>query len=492
MSPTSVSAPRLASLIGPLVDERPAYRALAERLRLLIVDGRVIVGTRLPSERDLVSALAVSRTTVTRAYAVLGESGYAVARQGSGTVASLPSGMIRRGTGASLFPAEAAEDVIDLTCAATRAPSGVAEAYAVAVEDMPAYLAGAGYFTLGVLELRERIALRYSERGLPTTADEILVTSGAVAGMAIITRAYLRPGERVLLENPTYPNTAESLRRMGARLVATPVDSSGWDTSAMVATLRSSTPKAAVLVPDFHNPTGAFMPDDQRAEVTHALKRAGTLTLIDETITEVRLDPGDGALPFGAHHRDAIMIGSASKSHWGGLRLGWIRAPKRELARLVDARVTIDLGAPVVEQLVLLHLLRQTSGMPEERRGELATQRDTAVAAMRTALPDINFAIPHGGLSLWLHLPTESSSRVVEAAERVGLLLASGTRFAATGTLERWLRLPYVLPPSQLEEAVLRLATAVSATAGQPATGPTRRAANDTRRAPSDSRPLVA
>jgi DNA-binding transcriptional MocR family regulator len=483
MSQTTVSATRLAALVGSLADERPAYRALADRIRLLIADGRVIVGTRLPSERDLTVTLQVSRTTVSRAYAVLTESGYAVARQGSGTVAALPTGSIRRGTGASLFPAEAGEDVIDLTCAATRAPCGVAEAYAAALDDLPAYLAGAGYFTLGVPELRERIAARYTERGLPTSPDEILVTSGAVAGMAIAARAFLRTGDRVMIENPTYPNTAESLRRTGCRLAAVPVDATGWDTTTVTSTIAAATPKAAVVIPDFHNPTGAHMPDEQRATVAHALRRQGTLTLVDETITEVRLDDSAQALPFGAHLRDSIAIGSASKSHWGGLRLGWMRARADRLATLVDARVTIDLGAPVLEQLVLLHLLRQSPAMATERRDELVTARDALAAAVREALPQADFVLPRGGLSLWLHLPDASTSRIVDAAEREGLLLASGNRFAATGTLDRWLRLPYVLSPSDLGEAVHRLTRAVESAGSAPAPRPA---------AARSARPLVA
>ena len=379
MSPT-VAAPRLATLVGDLADARPAYRALADRIRLLIADGRVVVGTRLPSERDLTTALGVSRTTVTRAYAVLRDSGY------------------------------------------------------------------------------------------------------AVAGMAILERAFLSAGDRVLIENPAYPNAAESLRRTGARLVPVPVDDTGWDTTTVTSTIATSRPRAAVLVPDFHNPTGAFMPDDQRAEVTHALKRAGTLTLIDETITEVRLDDGQAALPFAAHHPGAITVGSSSKSHWGGLRLGWIRARADLLTRLVDARVTIDLGAPVLEQLVLLHLLRQSPGMPADRREDLVRARGAAITALRTHLPQVDFTMPAGGLSLWLRLPeATSSARVVDAAEREGLLLAGGNRFAATGTLDRRLRLPYVLSPGQLDEAVQRLARAVTI-AGHTAYRPGKRT----------TRPLVA
>ncbi len=495
----NLPAPRLAALVGSLHDERPVYRALAERIRLLIVDGRIVVGTRLPSERDLVVALAASRTTVSRAYAVLRDSGYAVARQGSGTIASLPSGSVRRGTGVSLFPAEADEDVIDLTCAATRAPRGVAEAYAAAVQDLPAYLAGAGYFTLGVPELREAIAAHYTTRGLPTGADQILVTSGAVAGMAVATRAFLRPGEPVLIEHPTYPNTAELLRRNGARLLPIPVDSTGWETDAFRSAVAGERPRAAVLIPDFHNPTGAYMPDEQRAEIGAILRAAGAVTLIDETIAEVRLDPGPSALPFAAHLPGAVLIGSASKSHWGGFRLGWIRAEAGLMGALLEARVTIDLGAPVVEQLALLHQWRHSPGMPQERRLELRAARDTVGDAVRATLPGVEFTVPSGGLSHWLRLPDVSASRVVEAAEEHGLLLASGNRFAVTGRLDHWLRLPYVLTPDRLGEAVTRLARALDAVrspegprghGSRPRGERTAYARRGTRRPPA--RPLVA
>ncbi|MBD3782774.1 MAG: PLP-dependent aminotransferase family protein, partial [Micrococcales bacterium] len=267
-SPT-ISAARTARLVGDVSGVRPAYRALADALRLAIADGRVPVGARLPSERDLTRPLGVSRTTVTRAYDVLRESGYLVSRQGSGSVASLPSGARRRGTG-GLYPADVAEGVIDLTCAATRAPAGVVEAYERAVERLPAYLCGAGYLTYGVPELREAVAQRYRDRGLPTSADDVLVTSGAVAGLGVVARALLRPGDRVVVEDPSYPNTLDALRAAGARLHGLPVDPTGWDLEEAVRLVGATGARAAALIPDFHNPTGVLLDDDGRARMAHA------------------------------------------------------------------------------------------------------------------------------------------------------------------------------------------------------------------------------
>ena len=493
MSTPTVSAARTARLVGALSPGRPAYRALADALRLAVADGRIAVGARLPSERELTGALDVSRTTVTRAYAVLRDSGYLTSRRGAGSVATLPSGSRRRGTG-SLFPADVSDDVIDLTCAATRAPAGVVEAYERAVGQLPAHLAGAGYLTLGVPELREVIADRYTARGLPTGPDEVLVTSGAVAGIGIVIRALLSHGDRVVVENPTYPNTVDALRRSGVRLVTLGMDPDGWDVPEAARTVRAAGAAAAVLIPDFHNPTGALMGDEQRAQLARALRTSRTVPVVDETIAEVDLGEGPRPLPFGVHDARTISVGSASKSHWGGLRTGWVRAPRSALPALVEARVTTDLGAPVLEQLVLLELMRLAPGLTAERLEDLRASRDALVAALRLRLPDVRFSVPRGGLSLWCELPDGvDAAGVTIAAEAENLLVAAGPRFAVVGGLERWVRLPYVLAPEVMTEAVERLARAVEATR----LGGSRRAGSR-RSTPSDRtrdrtrRPLVA
>ena len=135
-----VSAQRVATLVGDF-PRSPAYLGLAESLRVLIGDGRIGIEVRLPSERDLTTALDVSRTTVTRAYEVLRESGYAEARRGSGTFTTVPGGQ-RRAHDRSLMPGVGGGDVIDLNCAAHSAPPGLVESYQRATEELPAYLSG--------------------------------------------------------------------------------------------------------------------------------------------------------------------------------------------------------------------------------------------------------------------------------------------------------------------------------------------------------------
>jgi DNA-binding transcriptional MocR family regulator len=463
----TVSAARTARLVGDVSAARPAYRALADALRVAVADGRIAVGTRLPSERELTGALGLSRTTVSRAYEVLRDSGYLVSRRGSGSVTTLPSAARRRAAG-SLYPADPEEDVIDLTCAATRAPAGVVEAYERAVAELPGYLAGAGYLTLGVPALREVIAARYTERGLPTDPDDVVVTSGAVAGINVVVRALLGHGDRVLVENPGYPNTLDVLRGAGARLTALPMDPEGWDVDGVVRTVRSAGARAAVLVPDFQNPTGALMSDEDRARVAGAFRAAEAVPVVDETIAEVDLAGGPMPLPFAAHSPATVTVGSASKSHWGGLRTGWVRAPRRgAVGSLVESRASSDLGAPVLEQLVLLELMRASPGITEERREDLVASRDATATALSDDLPDVRFTVARGGLSLWCELPDGlDANTLAVAAEDEGLLLAAGPRFAVDGGLERWVRIPHVLAPAVMTEAVARLARAAERVRG--------------------------
>ncbi|KGN34770.1 GntR family transcriptional regulator [Knoellia sinensis KCTC 19936] len=460
MSAPVLPAVRAAELIGSTPGDGPAYQGVADALRLLIADGRIAVGTRLPSERDLTAALGLSRTTVSSAYAVLRERGYLTSRRGSGSVASLPAGVVRRDTGLHLS-ASVPEGSIDLTCAALRAPAGMTQAAEAAIAASPDYLCGSGYLLNGVPELRAVVAARYTERGLPTTADEVIITTGAVVGTAIAARALLSAGDTVIMETPTYPNIFPTLKQLRARIAAVPVEPTGWDIPTMTSTIRASGAKAAFLLPDFHNPTGNLMSDGERATVAKALARGRITAVVDETVAEMGLDhDGPMPLPFGAHHEDTISIGSASKSHWGGLRIGWIRASRPRLEELSAARVPLDIGAPVIDQLVLLHLMRENPGMTPERRRDLIASRDALVDALSTRLPELTFVTPRGGLCLWLELPEAVAAHVTLAAEEEGLLFASGPRFAAAGGLERWIRLPYVLPPTDMVEAVERLAAA--------------------------------
>jgi DNA-binding transcriptional MocR family regulator len=456
----AVTAARLATLVGDdALAASPAYRALADAIRLVITDGRVAPGTRLPSERELTAALGVSRTTVTGAYRELKERGYLVARQGSGSVATLPGGggeIAQR----SLIPRGPGQDTLDLTCATLSAAVGVAAAYEAAVAELPPWLTTGGYDATGLRVLREAIARHYEARGLVTDPEQVIVTTGAVSGLAITLRALVRTGDRVLMENPAYPNAVDTAMHTGARLVTYPLDVDGWDLDLLDATLRQTSPRVALLVPDFHNPTGLLLDDEGRAAAARMLRRNRAATVVDETMADLSLTDDPLPRPFAAYDGDVVSLGSMSKSFWGGLRIGWIRAPHALVNPLLESRATLDLSTPILEQLVAARLLDQSEEILGDRRATLRHQRDVLVDALRRHVPEWEVPVPAGGMSLWAKLPERISTQLVSAAERHGLFLAAGHRFGVDGGFEQYLRVPFGFTPEVLEEAATRLAAA--------------------------------
>lgn len=470
-----LSAARTAALVGDF-DRHPAYAGLAGQLALAIGDGRVPVGARLPSERDLAEALQLSRTTATRAYALLCERGYADARRGSGTYTRIPGGRART-LDRSLGPRVADDDAIDLNCAASSAPPGLVDAYGAAVAALPAYLSGHGYYPAGLPLLQARIAAAFEARGLPTRPEQILVTAGALAATAIAARALVRPRDRVVVETPGYPNAAQSFVAAGAQLAPVSVDEHGWDLDLLRSRMRGR-PRAAYLVPDFHNPTGRLMSDDERAVLATSLAAAGTVAVVDETMQPLSLTGGAMPRPLTMYVEraggDALTVGGSSKAFWGGLRIGWLRAPRSWGDELTRARLTMDLGAPVLEQLALAQLLDRSDAILDWHRRRLREQRDALATTLSDRLPEWRFALPSGGLALWCALPRAAGVPLAAEAERRGVLVTPGPVFAPEGGYAGHVRVPYTRPVEELTRAVDALAEAWAATSAHTPDRPRR------------------
>jgi len=464
----TLSARRLADLLGELDHGGPAYREIADRLRLLVIDGRVVDGSRLPSERELATALGVSRTTTTRVYAELRESGILRSRQGSGSVVRVP---LAPSSASSLIVTPDGSDTIALTNAASVGPPGLARAFERASEKLPGLLATTGYLPDGLPVLREILAQRYSDSGLPTEPGQIIVTSGAMGAISLVARTLVDRGQRIVTEGLSYPHAHDSFVAAGGRLSALPVDRSPWDTEALTTILAGAPHRAAYLIPDFHNPTAAVMSDDERAVWARELRRHDVVPIVDESLREINLDGVELPPVFAAYDARALMIGSSSKAYWGGLRVGWIRAPHEAVMPLVQARMMDDLGTSAFDQLVLSELLTEGGQTAAAGRARLRSARDHLLAELARKLPDVHAPCPPGGLSVWATLPERMSSRLTSAAARHGLLLTPGPRFfSRAGTAgERHLRLPYNQSHDVMSDAVGRLRRAYDEVTGAPA-----------------------
>lgn len=464
MKRPAVAPEQLDRLLPAWRHGRPTYRALAESIRRLVLDGQLPPGVQLPSERELARSLRASRTTVAGAYACLREAGFLVSRQGAASRIAVPTDD-DRGSPGGIRPPEFDDDQLDLSCAALAAPPGIGTALEAATAALPSYLGGTGYTPLGVPALRSAIARRYTERGLPTDADQIIVVGGALHAFALVLRAFVGPGDRVLVEHPTYPNALEAIRGASARPVPVPLDpAGGWDLTVLEATLRQSAPRIGYVIPDFQNPTGRLMSPAEREQLAGLARRTRTLVVVDETLVDLGLDVPDDELPaplpaYGGNEH-VLAIGSASKTYWGGLGIGWLRAPSGLVPTLLAARITTDLGTAVLAQLMVTELIADREPILADRRAILRTRRAALSRALADRLPSWKYENPPGGLSLWCELPAPVASTVSVLAAKRGVRLTAGPAFGPDGAFDRFVRLPFTLPEDQLVDAVERIADA--------------------------------
>lgn len=449
---TSVSSRALVQLLDDWRGPGAAYAALADRIRLLIIDGRVPLAARVPAERELADALAVSRTTIAAAYASLREDGYLESVRGSGSVARLPGR-------APVAIDSHRTGFLDFSKAALPAIPEVADAARRAADLLPAHLGESGFDPVGLPALREAVARRYTARGLPTDPDQLMITVGAQSAIGLVARTLLSRGDRALLEAPSYPHAIDAFRGAGARIATVPVSTDdGWDEAVLEQVLATTSPAVGYLMPDFHNPTGRSMSAELRERTLALAARQGTVLIADETMAELTIDAPIVA-PFAAFDRAglAITIGSVGKTVWGGVRIGWIRAERSIIQRLVRARAATDLGTPILEQLIVAELLEQYDTILASRRELLRAGRDHLESRLAQAFPD--WRVPHvqGGLTAWINLGTPVSSQLTLAARTHGLLLAAGPRFGVDGAFERFLRLPISYSAAETDTAVTAL-----------------------------------
>jgi DNA-binding transcriptional MocR family regulator len=497
----------------------PLYRRLAAAIAAAVSGGRLPAGSRLPAERPLAAALAVSRTTVIGAYDLLREEGWVESRRGSGTrvrafspafppegaalppggatdggvapsrggpPASAPPVAVAGGPGGPSSPAgpgatgtgeltrplrrmaffrglvEASGSRIDFLGAHLPAAQPfLAEEWAAAAPDVAAQLGHHGYLGLGLPALREAIAAHLAAAGLPTAAEQVLVTSGAQQAIGLVAALYLQPGDAVALEDPNYPGALDTFNYARARLVPIPVTADGANVERLREAVVREAPRLVYLVPSFHNPTGALMPAAQRRAVARLAAETATPVVEDLTLADLDLDvapppPIAAAVP-GA---PVLTIGSLSKLVWAGLRIGWVRAEAPVIARLARFKVLSDLGSSLPSQILAARLLRRAVAIRDARRQEARERRRALEQALAAALPDWTWRRPAGGLCLWVRLPRGNAEELARHALRHGVGLVPGPTCSPRDAWETYLRLPFVLEQEQMLEGIARLARA--------------------------------
>jgi DNA-binding transcriptional MocR family regulator len=473
--------------------DRPLYEQLAEALRRAIVARDLPPGCRLPAERELARLLAISRTTVAGAYEALKADGWLESRQGSGTrvradLTGRDSTMVAGGAIPRLAPfwgPAADRDVINLTRSGFRGfddfPRGAIQ---LPADELAALIDGSvGYDPNGLPELRVEVARWMTVNGLPTTPDEILITTGAQQAISLLAALYVPNDDPVILENPTFYGAIDAFRGVGARLLPVPLGSHGVDVSELAEIVERRHPALAYLTLSYHNPTGTVASEGVRRELAALVASTGLVVIDDLELAAHVIDaPPPPPLARYLNDEHIISIGSMSKLFWAGLRVGWVRAAPVVLARLSRIKMVADLGSSLPSQLIAARLLRSGEAIAAARREQLRSRRSTLEAAVAEHVPDWTYVRPTGGVYLWLRLPDcRDAFEFAQVAARHGVVITPGNGMSADGSFPDYVRIPFVEQPETIRLGIERLGEAwrtftripaAAATPSAPSTAP--------------------
>ncbi|MBW4719889.1 aminotransferase-like domain-containing protein [Saccharothrix obliqua] len=318
--------------------------------------------------------------------------------------------------------------------------------------------------TEGDPDLRARVAERLTDRGLPTGAEDLVVTTGSQQALTLAVTALLEPGSVVAVEEPTYLAALQAFRLAGARVVPVPGDNHGIDPDALAEVVKRERPTMLYLVPTFANPTGRTLTADRRARVAALADRHGLWVVEDDPYSELRYR-GNPLPPLAAHSERVLHVGSFSKIGAPGLRLGWLRGPAELLRSLVIVKQAADLHTSTIDQAAAAVYLgagdigRHIAGL----RAAYRERRDAMIRALPSTLPPgASWSDPDGGMFVWVELPDGvDTGELLPKALAQDVAFVPGAPFYATTPNPSTMRLSFTTNTvPQIEEGMRRLATA--------------------------------
>lgn len=453
------------------------YERLAGALLRAVDRQELPPGTRLPAERSLAEALGISRSTVSQAYDLLRGHGWVESRQGSGTwVGQVPA----RSTapveprplplsGGSMFKrlVEYGEGApVNLATGALGDPQVLFDLVGnLQVDDLLRSSPPHGYAPMGLAALRHVVAERFTQQGAPTDSEQIIITTGAQQAIALLATHFVRPGDVVVTENPTYAGAIDAFSRAGAHLVGLPVDGEGIRLDALAEVLSNARPRLVYLMPTHHNPAGSVMPEEHRRALARLAEQGQVPIVEDNTLAELSLTDAPAPPPVASYEKagNILSVGSMSKLFWSGLRVGWIRAPEGLVIRLAQHKVAADLGSSMVSQGLAYRLLAHLESVRRNRAGLLGERAGLLERLLSRTLPGWSWSTPGGGLALWVRLPGAEGKTFAAVALEHGVAVTPGAEFSVNEAFADHIRICFVAEPERLKLAVERLAAAWSA-----------------------------
>ena len=334
--------------------------------------------------------------------------------------------------------------------------------------------------TEGYEPLREMIARHTARYGVKAKPENVLITSGSQQALDLIGKLLINPGDRVLVEAPTYLGALQAFTVYGAEYICVPSDNDGLRTQQLEASLRLG-PKFMYVLPNFQNPGGTTLGEGRRHELVLLAERYGIPIIEDDPYGQLRYE-GDHLTPLimldrqnmsgedGYSTGNVLYLSTFSKTLSPGLRLGWIVAPPEVIAKLVQIKQGADLHTSTFTQMVAYEVARDNflDGHIKLIRKVYGERRDVMLQALEEYFPpEVSWTRPQGGLFLWVTLPEGMDChRLFEAALKENVAFVTGDSFyAGNGFADegrRHFRLNFSnAQPEQIREGIRRLSVAI-------------------------------
>jgi DNA-binding transcriptional MocR family regulator len=460
----------------------PLYIQLRDQIRALVHGGDLRPGERIPASRELATQLGVHRTTVANAYAELESEGLISGHVGRGTfirgngdarkISAVPHPTSVHGglRWESLFADERGEEMLSrLTQAAPRDSISFVMARPAAeffpIEQLRkcsnAVWRREGTEILqfgpsdGYPPLKQALLAMLRPEGYEAGDENLLITDGCQQALDLVCKAFLRPGDTVLLENPAYPGALAIFAGARVRILSVPVRTEsgpemtpGVDVSAIEAVLMQNRVKMMVLTPDFHNPTGTTLPVTERRRLLEIAARFQVPVIEDHIYARLRAR-GERVPSLKQLDRSnlVIQIDSFSKIAFPGMRVGWIVAPSNVIERLRLVKQSTDLHTGHLAQAILAEYVRRgLLGRHLERTRKAYSRRLAALEqALGRHMPSgTKWTRPEGGMCVWVELPPgfDSNELLIHTRER-GVVFAPGRYFYFQNPQPNTLRLGF-------------------------------------------------
>jgi len=338
--------------------------------------------------------------------------------------------------------------------------------------------------TEGFMPLREQLSRYMVAKGATdVTPEQLIVTTGSQQALDLLGKTLLDPGDKVIVEGPTFLATIQCFRLYGADLISAPIDGHGVQPDILEQLIVQHRPKLVYLVPTFGNPSGALLPLERRKKILELAVQYNTLVVEDDPYGDLYF--GDTAPPpsllaltpqVPGSRALLVHCGSLSKVLSPGLRIGWLIAPPALLANATMCKQFSDAHTSTFAQATAAHYL-QSNRLPQalaQVRKVYAERAHTLCQALRDNLgTTIDFVAPQGGLFVWARLTgangalTDSSVLAKRAIAR-SVAFVPGTPFYCTKPDHATLRLSFAtVDQPQLREGVARLKQAMTIEANE-------------------------